>query len=366
MAGQKLGLTWYKRGQTYDGYTLFAPQSGRNVYLIDMLGNVVHQWDLPYLPADYGYLLENGRLLIAGRTGKSPVTFGGNGGILMEMNWEGEVVWSYEEPTLHHDFCRMPNGNTMVLGWELIPSDMVKRVKGGLPGTEHPQGIWCDYFREITPDGKTVWEWHCQEHLDPEEDVICPLNSRKEWTHANACEVLPDGNILTSFRVISTVAIIDRQSGLFLWKWGKGELGHQHNPTSLDNGSVLIFDNGFHSSRHTNSPGSRIVEVNPKSNQIEWSYEARPQWDFFSGHVSGAQRLPNGNTLICEGVKGRLFEVTREKEVVWEYISPFYVDGAAGRVNQIFRTYRYAPNFPGFRDKPLDPARYAWLNHLNP
>ena len=43
MAGQKLGLTWYKRGQTWDGYTLFAPQSGRNVYLIDMLGNVVHQ-----------------------------------------------------------------------------------------------------------------------------------------------------------------------------------------------------------------------------------------------------------------------------------------------------------------------------------
>ncbi len=364
MAGQKLGLTWYKRGQAYDGYTLFAPQRGRDVYLIDMLGKVVHHWDLPYLPADYGYLLENGCLLVAGRTEKGPVQFGGNGGVIMEMNWEGEIVWSYEEPTLHHDFCRMSNGNTMVLGWELVPSDLANQVKGGIAGTEHAQGIWSDYFREITPDGKTVWEWHCHEHLDPVEDVICPLGGRREWTHANACKVLPDGNILTSFRVISTVAIIDKLSGEFRWKWGKGELAHQHDPSLLENGNVLVFDNGFHSTRFGNSPGSRIVEVNPATSQIEWRYEARPQWDFFSGHVSGAQRLPNGNTLICEGVKGRLFEVTREGEVVWEFVSPFFIDGENGWINQVFRTYRYGPNFPGFRNKTFDPASHAWLNHL--
>ncbi len=73
---------------------------------------------------------------------------------------------------------------------------------------------------------------------------------------------------------------------------------------------------------------------------------------------------PMETRFICEGVKGRLFEVTREREVVWEYISPFFVDGAAGRVNQIFRTYRYGPNFLGFREKTLDPERHAWLNHL--
>jgi len=73
---------------------------------------------------------------------------------------------------------------------------------------------------------------------------ICPLDRRHEWTHANTCAVLPDGNVLTSFRLLSTVAIIDRHSGAFVWKWGREELGHQHDPHLLPNGNVLLFDNG--------------------------------------------------------------------------------------------------------------------------
>ena len=359
-----LGLITYKRGYAYSGYTLFGPQCGQEIYLIDMLGNVVHRWVLPYRPADYGYLLEDGHLLFGGRTGNSPVKFGGNGGVIMELDWQGEVVWSYEEPMLHHDFRRMLNGNTMVVGWEIVPPELAARVKGGLPGTEHELGLWSDYFREVTPEGFGVWEWHCHEHLDPNEDSICPLDQRMEWTHTNSIEVMPNDNILTSFRKTDTVAIIDKTNGQFLWKWGKGELGHQHNPSYLENGNVLIFDNGMRSLRNSSSPGSRIVEVNPETNKIEWSYESRPHWLFFSGHISGAQRLANGNTLICEGVKGRLFEVTIEGEVVWEYVNPYFADDERGRINNVFRAYRYGPEFPGFQDKDLDPKQYAWLNHL--
>ncbi len=360
-----LGFIMYQRGKAFDGYTLFAPQAGKDVYLIDMLGRVVHRWRLSDRPADYGYLLESGRLLVGVRTGKSPVQFGGRGGILLEMDWDGRVVWSYEEPALHHDFCRMPNGNTMVLGWELVPPELARRVKGGVAGTEHTRGVWSDYFREITPDGRAVWEWHAYKHLDPESDIICSLCSRQEWTHSNSCEVLADGNILTSFRRLDTVAIIDKKTGEFSWKWGRGELGHPHNPTPLENGNILIFDNGRHSSRRSSSPGSRVVEVNPNTSQIEWCYEARPPWEFYSGHISGAQRLPNGNTLICEGVMGRQFEVTKAKEMVWEYVNPFFHDDEVGPVNQVFRAYRYGPDFPGLAGKPLDPARHAWLNHLH-
>jgi len=237
-------------------------------------------------------------------------------------------------------------------------------VRGGVAGTAHSHGMWSDYFREVNPQGKIVWEWHCHEHLDSEVDAICFLCSRNEWTHTNACEVLADGNILTSFRRLDTVAIIDKQSGRFQWKWGRGELGHQHNPSPLGNGNVLIFDNSMHCARHSGSPGSRVVEVNSTTNRIEWSYETRPPWDFFSGHISGAQRLANGNTLVCEGVQGRLFEVTREKEVVWEYVNPFFADDERGRVNMVFRAYRYGPDFPGFKNKEFDAKRYAWLNHV--
>jgi hypothetical protein len=361
---RQLGLTIYKPDKAFHGYTLFAPMRGTSAYLIDMQGAIVHRWQLPYRPGDYGYLLDNGHLLVSGQTGKGP-TLGGRGGIVMEMDWQGRVLWEYAEDTLHHDFCRMPNGNTMVLGWEPIPAEMVNRVKGGQPGTELEGSIWCDYFREITPNKQVAWEWHAYQHLDPDTDTICPLERRQEWTHANTCEVLPDGTLLTSFRVLNTVGIIDKPSGRFLWKWGKDELGHQHDPNPLPNGHLLIFDNGFHALRPGPGAQSRIIEVDPKTDTIAWRYEARPGWDFFSYFISGAQRLPNGNTLICEGMTGRIFEVTHEGEIVWQYTNPFFdEDERFGRVNLVFRAYRYGPDFPGLAGHALDPARYTWLNHL--
>ena len=361
---RQLGLTRYQPEKCYPGYTLFAPMEGTSVYLIDMRGNIVHRWQMPYRPGDYGYLLENGNLLVSGRTNKGPVTFGGRNGIIMELDWEGNVVWEYVEDALHHDHCRMENGNTMVLGWELVPPDLAKQVKGGKPDSEHESGIWSDYFREVSPEGNSVWEWHAYEHLDLETDTLCPLHRRDEWTHTNTCEVLPDGNVLTSFRLLDTVAIIDKSSGDFVWKWGREQLGHQHDPNPLDNGNILIFDNGWHSITAPN-PSSRIIEVDPRTDEIQWEYKTQPGWLFFSSFISGAQRLPNGNTLICEGMTGRLFEVTLEGELVWEYVNPFYGrDERFGYVNRVFRAYRYGPDFSGFRGRDLDPGRYAWLSHL--
>ena len=362
---KQLGLTIYKPDKAFHGYTLFAPMTGTSAYLIEMRGNIVHRWQLPYRPADYGYLLDNGHLLVSGRTGKSPVSFGGRGGVIMELDWDGSILWEYVEDTLHHDFCRMPNGNTMVLGWEPVPAEMVQHIKGGKPGTEHERGIWCEYFREVSPERKVVWEWHAHEHLDLDTDVICPLHRREEWTHANTCEVLPDGNILTSFRLLDTLAIIDKQSGKFRWKWGKGELGHQHDPNPLPNGNILIFDNGWHVMQPPPGPRSRVIEVEPRSDKILWTYETRPPWEFFSSFISGAQRMPGGNTLICEGQTGRLFEVTYDGEVVWEYVNPFFGDDERfGQVNLVFRAYRYSPDFAGFRGKAFDAGRYTWLNQV--
>ena len=361
---KQLGLVTYNAEKAYQGYTLFAPLEGTDVYLIDMRGAVVHRWQLPNRPGDYGYLLENGHLLVGVRTGKGPVTFGGRSGAVLGVDWEGNIVWEYVEDTLHHDFCRMDNGNTMVLGWETVPPEMASQIQGGVQGTDHPQGIWCDYFREVTPDGRTVWEWHAHQHLDTKVHLLCALHTRDEWTHANTCEVLPDGNLLTSFRLLDTVGIIDKGTGDFIWDWGRGELGHQHDPNPLDNGNILIFDNGWHTLTAPN-PGSRIVEVNPRTSRIEWEYRTRPPWEFFSSFISGAQRMANGNTLICEGMTGRLFEITLEGEVVWEYVNPFYGnDERFGWANRVFRAYRYSPDFPGFAGKELNSRKHEWLSNL--
>ena len=132
----------------------------------------------------------------------------------------------------------------------------------------------------------------------------------------------------------------------------------------------MLFDNGCH--RRVPSPSySRVIEADSATSQIVWEYRGDPPISFYSYRIGGAQRLPNGNTLICEGAPGRIFEVTPGHEIVWEYISSFFA--ASGRVvggtvsgyaNSVFRAHRYGPDHPAFRGKDLDPARDANLNRL--
>ena len=121
----------------------------------------------------------------------------------------------------------------------------------------------------------------------------------------------------------------------------------------LDNGNILVFANGMHV---LENPCSKIFEIDPKTNEIVWQYRSKPIWEFFSHFISGAQRLPNGNTLICEGMTGRLFEVTMDGETVWEYVVPFFADHPRhGNTNNTFRARRYAPDFPGLVGRDLSP-----------
>jgi hypothetical protein len=237
----------------------------------------------------------------------------------------------------------MRNGNVLMLCIEEVPPDLAAKVRGGLPGSEH-DGVMCsDKVVEMTREGEVVWEWHAWEHLDPEVDRITPQDWREEWTHANTVDELPDGDILVSFRNISTIAIIERRTGNIRWRLGPEVLAQQHHPNLLPNGNILVFDNGMH---RTNAPFSfsRVLEIDPETKQIVWIYRDQPVFNFFSPYESGAQRLPNGNTLICEGAFGRLFEVTREGEVVWEYINPYFGDaGLLGENNWVFRAFRYSP-----------------------
>jgi hypothetical protein len=360
------GLNVYEPERACHGYTLFSPMTANTTYLIDMQGVIVHRWSLPGpRVGSYGYLLDDGHLLVNLRTGEEPLSFGARSSRIVELDWEGRVVWDYAEPTLHHDFCRMANGNTMVLAWERVPDEMASRIQGGLPGTEHEAGIWGDCFREIAPDHRVVWEWHGYEHLDVNTDHIGPLHRRAEWTHANTCEVLPDGNILTSFRLLNTIAVIDKVSGRFLWKWGQDEIGGQHDPTLLPDGKILLFDNGWYSRRGAPSAGSRVIEVDPQTHAIGWTYETAPAWNFFSSFISGTQRLDNGNTLICEGMRGRIFEVTPERDIVWQFVNPFFAyDERWGHANNVFRAYRYSPDFAGFQGNTLSPEKHAWVSRL--
>ncbi len=345
------GLTGWDPSQTYDGYTLFAPNGSTSAYLIDMRGEVVHTWDIadPSGPdsAWYVSLLENGNLLVLlDRPAADAPVFVWKGGAVMEVDWQGNVLWEFEDPAQHHDARLLANGNLLLLRTELTPPDVAERVQGGQPGSGG-NGMWCDWVAEVTLDGETVWEWHAWEHLNPETDRVNWQDFRAEWTHGNSVEQMPDGNILISFRNINTVAIVDRESGAITWKLAAPVIAQQHDATCLANGNILIFDNGAHR-LNVSLPYSRVIEVDRETKEIVWQYTDRAPMNFFSPFISGAQRLPNGNTLVTEGNFGRLFEVTPEGGLVWEYISGFItVRPIQGESNAIFRAYRYGPEaFP--------------------
>ena len=374
------GLIHYSPQGAYRGYTLITNVSGHDSRLIDMEGRVCHAWHSDE-GIGYAYLLPNGNLLLRTGPAAEEVSFlsrperellpiGGRtvAGAILELDWDSNVVWEYRYPLLHHDFERLPNGNTLVLTWELMPDEVTRQVKGGHESSHGGAGMLGDTVREVTPAGEVVYEWNSWEYLDVEEDRICFLEGRAEWTHQNTLNVTPEGDLVVSFRQTDTVGIVDRASGDFRWKWGRGNISHQHNPTMLGNGRVLIFDNGPHKSGFTHS---RVIEVDPATNEIAWEYRGDPPISFYSYHISGAERQPNGNTLICEGAPGRIFEVTPGKEIVWEYINPFMarsgygVGGSiSGMANSVFRAHRYGYDHPALAGKDLDPEKYANLNRL--
>jgi len=355
-----IGLIHYAPQSCYRGYTLYCTD---DAILIDMHGRICHRWQHKER-LRYAYFLSNGHILCRTAPPRGLEGMRGLNGLgtaLLELDWDGNVVWEYRHNMLHHDYERLANGHTLILQWEHMPVEMSQKIQGGIFRDDDPQQMLGDVIVDVAPDGTITNTWRAWEHLNPEEDVICPLEHRLEWSHGNSIFMTPSGDWLVSFRRIDTVALIDPDSGALHWKWGRGVLSHQHHATYLDTGNILIFDNGSH---RLGPPFSQVIEVNPKSDEIVWTYRGDPPLSFFSFMVSGAERLPNGNTLICEGSHGRLFEITPRQEIVWEYINPFFVPNPrlGGNHNMMFRAHRYEPDHPALQGKDLDPARYVSLN----
>lgn len=164
-------------------------------------------------------------------------------------------------------------------------------------------------------------------------------NTFMDLFHTNSIEILAapaagiwdKGDYLVSLRHLDLVAVIGARDLLVKWTWGPGELSHQHQPTLLSNGNLLIYDNGRTEKR------TRVLEVDPHTKNIVWSYEDK---GFFAIGWGGAEELPNGHILITDPFDGRAFEITRSKEIVWEYVAPLIEGNDKVRV-LIYRMARY-------------------------
>ncbi len=346
MRHSRFGLLGQQPDKATPGFTIVSPLQDTNVYLLGMQGDVRHMWETPLRPGNYARLLPNGNLLWSGETEQGPKPGGGSGGLLREYDWHGKILWEHRDDNQHHDFRRLANGNTIYIGWEAIPKSYNEKIRGAEPGSEAKDGtIWGDYLREVNTAGETVWEWHAYQDDVLLQEPLHPLSTRKEFAHCNAVTELPDGNLMVSFRKFSIIAIIDKQQRKTTWYHRDDGWGQQHDCELLDNGNILLFANGIAVASGTYH--SRVIEFDPKTRENVWVYSGSPRVSFFSPNISGAQRLWSGNTLICEGLNGWIFEVTPDGEIVWDYVSP-WLGGPwqGGMINSVFRAYRYEANGP--------------------
>lgn len=340
-ANGRSGVTTHDPERAWRGYTLYWSRDTGGANLIDMDGKIVHTWSYPARPElkwHHADMLDNGNLLALPTTGGYRADKNMDR-LIVEIDWNNNVVWS-DPAHAHHDARRLPNGDTL----------LVSHGRGVYPWISDELRIY-DFLQEVTPEGGIAWEWHAALHYEELASLtqVVRTTGQGDWPHINTAEQLPDtplgqkdarfraGNILVSPRHLHCVFIIDRDTDEIVWAWGVGELLGQHQPTMLENGNILIFDNGRGNGGHERG-WSRVVEIEPLSGEIVWEYKTDPLEDFFSPVGSGQQRLPNGNTLICAmnwAETGRVFEVTPEGEIVWEFWNP--------DAQSLYRSKRYAP-----------------------
>ena len=387
-------------------YILFAPLNGTTAYLINRDGDVVHDWTLSGRPGNSVYLLAGGDLL-ATYTVSGSFQQGGVGGGVQRLRWDGAEMWSFELATehaqLHHDVEPLPNGNVLLISWEAKTRQ--EALAAGLSASQLPRSgeVWSEMILEYDPDQDTVvWAWHLWDHILPEGqapvqhpekiDLAAYANPRSEdWWHLNAVDYNETlDQIVVSSRAGSEFWILDHdvttaeaagEAGDLLYRFGNPEtyggsgdqvLYGQHDVEWLDGNSsgvasssfgtspsvrILVFDNGDPRER----PYSRVVELElpdfassptgvfPEP-MIVWEYPSEEHGDavFFADHISGAQRLNSGNTLICVGTEGRFFEVAPSGQVVWEYVNPFTGIGPGGsESNEVFRCESYSAAVTG-------------------
>ncbi|MCB0309889.1 MAG: aryl-sulfate sulfotransferase [Bdellovibrionales bacterium] len=313
--------------RAYPGATLFSMPGYPEVRLVDMQGEVINSWPVQ---ANRARLLPNCNILVIHDKREERR-------LVSEFDYQGNLVWQYRAPLMaHHDVQRLNNGNT------IFP--VRKRVIYTTPMyPEKKYRVRSDALFEVDRSGKVVWRWHAERHLNitscgarPCKDGVTSdrwLTNEMDWTHINTVHVLEEnpwfdagdarfapGNIMILPRAFWQVLIIERGSGRVVWRYGPQEKRSMLAPHEAHliaeglpgAGNLLVFDNG-----RAQRPYSVVREVNPLTKETLWSYE-EPE-EFFSRGAGAVQRLPNGNTLVSEDERGRIFEVTEDKQIVWEF-----------------------------------------------
>ncbi|KAK6070320.1 hypothetical protein SCUP234_10190 [Seiridium cupressi] len=356
-----VGLTGVDKERSFGGYTLLCPLTSDKAHLIDIDGAEVHSWKLPGRVGRHARILPNGNLAVNTLRPSGLKTKSGNpepfpffneygGGIMSELDPDGKVVRQFTDPFGHHDQHHYGDGRLLYTALEALSLHESAKIIGGVPGSEEDGITYTDTINDVDENGQLVWQWKVSERLPREEFPLQPHYTREHYPLINSVVPMRDGkHILASMRSVSAVVIIEKSTGDIVWKLGPEVLAQQHNATELENGNILIFDNGAFRNGESITY-TRAIEVDRATKKIVWEYRDRSQMlYFFTPFMGSAQRLANGNTLLCESAFGQVFEVTQDGYICWEYINlhfaPYHDKTTAkifpGESNALFRAYRY-------------------------
>jgi hypothetical protein len=354
---EAVGVVAYRRDRACPGYNLYCSRISPEALLMDMGGNIVHRWEYPeprrrLSERNHAVMLQNGDVMIVNEPKN-----------LWRLDWKSNVVWK-KDIAADHDIVEAEDGSFYV---NVVEVRKHRGLDVSFPVIVHlaPDGRELDRWSTYSNWSRIRQAFDQRPFLDTVIDSLLgggrgskisepipghlEVNILKGRTvydglHLNTISLLPDtplgktdrrfraGSLLICFRNINQIAVLDRDTKDILWVWGEGVLQWPHHPTMLDNGNILVFDNGVIRKY------SRVLELNPVTGEIEWEYVGTPPESFFTYEKGSAQRLPGGNTLICEGDKGRAFEVTKEGEIVWEWVNPA---AKFRRRVQLYRMIRY-------------------------
>jgi outer membrane protein assembly factor BamB len=333
------GVVRHDRGRAWPGVNLYTNDRDR-AFLMDMDGRRLHTWRLPATDqqhCEYAELLADGKLAVVCVNDA-----------LFVLDARSNVVLEHRAK-VHHDLAPVADGGMVV------PEKGIHFYRRRM--------VYFDGLSWLSPAGETRRRWSTWDARDRLAKLHppSPLDRPGRWSqllarsydyyHLNTVESLPAtalgerdprfraGNLLLCLRNPGLLLILDRDTEEVVWSWGPGQLDGPHMPTLLDNGRILVFDNG------TRRDYSRVLELDPVTLTVAWEYRADPPSAFHSKWRGSSQRLPNGDTLICESDRGRVFEVTPEGETVWEFWNP---ELRGDRRRGIYRLMR------------VDAAQVAW------
>ncbi|MAF83756.1 MAG: arylsulfotransferase family protein [Gammaproteobacteria bacterium] len=348
----KSGVTKFDKEKSLKGINIYKSGDTPEAYLMDMGGKILQTWEQKSekkVTWSNVELSSQGDLYVFVDYEK-----------LARLDWNSNLLWQSDNQGFHHDLSLSEDNDIYALARkiEYIPElnlthltandyitilsetgtlkksiSIAKLLLNADISIIHDD-IEADYPRDtelkefITRiENDSIYSFFIP-LLRKAEQIYENFSRPKDFLHTNTIniinnkspgsnhELFENGNVLICIRNQNLVAIVDIEKEEIVWSWGANELEHPHDPVILNNGNMLIFDNGY------KRKFSRIIELDPNSREIVWEYKTMPPENFYSETRGSIQQLINGNILIADSRNGHAFEITRDGETVWEFFNP--------------------------------------------